>query len=159
MKTLKSGMAIGAIALLGACGPQGEGEVLGAVTGAVIGGLAGSEVGGGSGREIAIASGAVLGALLGAEVGRRLDEHTQMVAARAEQRALDEGHVGQAIVWQNPDNSGGAASGQIIVQRSGADSQGRTCREYSHEVTIAGETETVIGVACLGDDGRWTKTS
>ena len=159
MKTLAKGLAISATALLGGCAPQGEGEVLGTVAGAVIGGLAGSEVGGGSGRDVAIAAGAVLGAFLGGEVGRRLDEHSRLVANGAQRRALDEGQVGQAIDWESPDNSGGAASGQVIVQQNGWDSSGRTCREYTHEVTIAGDTETVVGTACLGDDGRWTNIS
>ena len=159
MNTLVKGMAIGAIALLGACGQQGEGQAVGALAGAVIGGLAGSEVGSGSGREVAIATGAVIGALLGAEVGRRLDEHSRMVADNAQQRALDNGQVGRAIVWESSDNAGGPASGQVIVNRSGQDANGRTCREYTHVVTIAGDTETVVGQACLGDDGRWTKVS
>ena len=156
MKMLAKGIAVVAIPVLGACGPQGEGEAIGTVAGAVIGGLAGSEVGGGSGREIAIAGGAVLGALLGAEIGRRLDDHSRMVAQNAQQRALDDGHVGEAIVWESPNNAGGPATGQVIVSQSGQDTSGRTCREYTHEVTIAGETETVVGVACRGDDGRWT---
>ena len=91
MKTLAKGLAISAIALLGACAPQGEREVIGTVAGAVIGGLAGSEVGSGSGRDVAIAAGAVLGAFLGGEVGRRLDEHARLVANGAQRRALDEG--------------------------------------------------------------------
>lgn len=159
MKTLAKGIAVVAIPVLGACGPQGEGEAIGTVAGAVIGGLAGSEVGSGGGRDIAIASGAVLGALLGGEIGRRLDEHSRMTAQNAQRRALDGGRVGEAIVWESPNNAGGPASGQVIVVQSGQDTSGRTCREYNHEVTIAGETETVVGVACLGDDGRWTKVS
>ena len=111
MKTLAKGLAISATALLGACAPQGEGEAIGTVAGAVIGGLAGSEVGSGSGRDVAIAAGAVLGALVGGEVGRRLDENSRLRAEGAQRRALDEGQVGQAIVWESPDNSGGAARG------------------------------------------------
>lgn len=160
MNTLVKGMAIGAIALLGACGQQGEGQTVGALAGAVIGGLAGSKVGSGSGREVAIATGAVIGAFLGAEVGRRLDEHSRIAADNAEQQALDNGQVGRAIEWENSDNAGGPASGQVIVNRSGRDpNNGQTCREFTHVVMIAGDTETVVGQACLGDDGRWTKVS
>ena len=159
MKVLARGIAVGAILLAAACGPRGENEAIGTLAGAVIGGLAGSEVGSGSGRDVAIATGAVLGAFVGAEIGRRLDDHSRMQASDAQQRALDQGQVGQAIAWENPNNSAGPASGQVIVQRSGQDAGGRTCREYTHEVIIAGVTETVVGMACLGDDGRWTEVS
>ena len=159
MKTMVKCVAVGAVAFLGACGPQGEGEAVGTITGAVIGGLAGSGVGDGSGRDVAIAAGAVIGALIGGEIGRRLDEHSEMIARNTQRRALDEGQIGQAIRWENPDNAGGAASGRVTVDKTGEDRNGRTCREYTHEVTVAGVSETAVGVACLGDDGRWTIVS
>ncbi len=159
MNMLTKGIAVGAIVMVTGCGPQGEGEALGTIAGAVIGGLAGSEIGSGSGRDVAIATGAVLGALVGGEIGRRLDEHSAMVAGNAQNRALNQGRIGQRISWDNPDNASGPASGAVTVVRSGQDQSGRTCREYTHEVTIAGTKETVVGTACLGEDGRWTDVS
>jgi len=158
MKFVLRGAAVGLLALTVGCG-QGEGEAVGVIAGGVIGGLAGSEVGSGSGRDVAIATGAVLGAFVGQEIGRRLDEHSRIKAAGARTQALDQGLVGENIVWENPDNAGGGARGLVVVNRSGRDAAGQTCREYTQEVTIAGDTETLIGTACLGADGRWTDVS
>ena len=159
MNVLARGAAVVTVGLLGACGPQGENEAVGTIAGAVIGGFAGSAVGDGTGRDVAIASGAVLGALIGGHIGRRLDEQSQMMAQDARHRALDQGTAGQGIRWDAPDNSAGPAHGVVMVNRSGQNQAGRTCREYTHEVTIAGETEVVVGTACLGDDGRWTEVA
>lgn len=161
MKSFTKMIAVGAITLvpLTACEPGHENELTGAVLGATLGGLAGAHVGDGSGRAMAIAFGAMTGMLVGATIGQRLDNQSALLAEKAQRQALNNNRVGESITWNNPDNSGGAARGTIILQRDGADQDGRTCREYSHEVTIAGDTETVIGKACLGDDGRWTEIS
>lgn len=156
MKILARTTILGAAAAmtLAACDDGRQQEQAGAVLGGVIGGVIADNAGG---NKEAIVLGAIAGSMIGASIGRQLDEASRRQASTAEDRALNDADVGQQIVWENPGNSNGPAKGVVVVKRQGQDTAGRTCREYSHEVTIAGETEVLIGTACLGDDGRWTR--
>ena len=150
-------IAMATVLMVPACMAGRENETMGALIGGTLGGLIGSEIGQGEGNEVAIAVGAIAGTLIGAQIGRHLDETSRAKAQQAETRAITSGQVGQQIVWENPNNSSGPASGWARVDRDGRDSSGRTCREYTQEVMIGGDTETMVGTACLGDDGRWTQ--
>ena len=63
--------------------------------------------------------------------------------------------VGESISWENPGNAGGAAA----VTRQGADSEGRTCREFQQTVTIGGREEQSYGTAYRDEVGDWKLVS
>jgi hypothetical protein len=58
--------------------------------------------------------------------------------------------VGETIVWNQ-----GNASGSVTPTRDGTSTSGRYCREFQHEVTVAGRKEQAYGVACRQPDGSW----
>ncbi len=58
--------------------------------------------------------------------------------------------VGEKIVW----NSGGA-TGSVTTVRDGDSTSGRYCREFQHQVNIAGKKQQAYGVACRQPDGSW----
>lgn len=58
--------------------------------------------------------------------------------------------VGEQINW----NSGGA-TGSVTTVRDGTSTSGRYCREFQHQVTIAGKSQQAYGIACRQADGSW----
>ncbi len=76
------------------------------------------------------------------EQQQRAHESAQIKAAAAP--------VGEKIIW----NEGGA-TGSVTTIRDGSSSSGRYCREFQHEVTIAGKSERAYGTACRQPDGSW----
>ena len=76
------------------------------------------------------------------EQQQREHEAAQVAATNAE--------VGETIIW----NKAGA-SGAVTVVRDGTSTSGRYCREFQHEVTIGGKTESAYGIACRQPDGAW----
>lgn len=76
------------------------------------------------------------------EQQQREHEAAQVAATNAE--------VGETIIW----NKAGA-SGAVTVVRDGTSTSGRYCREFQHEVTIGGKTESAYGIACQQPDGAW----
>ena len=76
------------------------------------------------------------------EQQQREHEAAQVVATNAE--------VGETIIW----NKSGA-SGAVTVVRDGTSTSGRYCREFQHEVTIGGKTQSAYGIACQQPDGSW----
>jgi hypothetical protein len=54
------------------------------------------------------------------------------------------------IVWND-----GGASGSVTPIRDGHTNDGRTCREFQQEVTVAGGTQQAYGTACRQPDGSW----
>lgn len=150
-------LPVAAMLLLPACEAGRENEAVGSLIGGAIGALLGSEIGGGEEeRRIGVAVGAIIGSQIGGDIGRQLDDAARHRARVAEAEALSSASIGEPIRWEDPDNDYGPAEGTVTVKRQGRNEDGRTCREYTHEVTIAGESETVVGTACLGEDGRWT---
>lgn len=58
--------------------------------------------------------------------------------------------VGEQIIW----NAGGA-TGSVTTVREGSSTSGRYCREFQHQVNIAGKKQQAYGVACRQPDGSW----
>lgn len=72
----------------------------------------------------------------------RYHEQAQIEAAAAP--------LGEEIAWE-----ANGASGSVIALRQGTDSEGHSCREFQHVVSIGGTQETAFGTACLEADGSW----
>ena len=115
-----------------------------------LGALAGSQIGNGSGKLAAVAIGTLAGAALGNEVGRSLDRADRLemsAAARAAQHAP----IGSSIRWENPSSGN---YGSITPRREGRHRRsGAVCREFSNSLTIDGQTDDFVGVACRARDG------
>jgi len=163
MRIAKLGMTLAVVGSLGACaqndgyygrggygggygGSGMDGGTLGTLGGAVVGGLAGSRFGSGTGRLAAVAAGTLLGGYLGNQLGRRLDQPSQERAAYAERQALSQN---SPVSWNS-----GSSYGTVTPIRS-YESDGRYCREYSHQVYIDGRPEQARGTACQQADGSW----
>ena len=139
---------------LGACvtGEYGTKQTAGSLFGAAAGAALGSIVGGGTGQIVATAAGTVLGLFLGSEVGKSLDRADRLHASQAQHTALETQRTGASVVWRSPDSGN---TGRVTPTRTVHTPQGTVCREYRHEVTISGNTETVHGTACRQADGSW----
>ena len=86
---------------------------------------------------------------LGLVIFNELSESQQRAHENALARATSS-HVGERIHW----NQNGR-SGNVVVTREGQTTDGRPCREFLQEVTIAGNQEQAYGTACLQPDGAW----
>jgi surface antigen len=141
-------------ALFTACGP-GNKQGTGTIVGAVAGGAAGAAIGGSNNRIPGMAIGAVAGGIIGNEIGRNLDQRDRELAAAAEYQALEYGHSGTPVPWDNP---GSQHRGQIVPGKPYQ--QGNThCRPYTHTIYISGQPQTVRGTACRNPDGTWATIS
>ncbi|MBM3543976.1 MAG: glycine zipper 2TM domain-containing protein [Alphaproteobacteria bacterium] len=141
-------------ALFTACGP-GNKQGTGTIVGAVAGGAAGAAIGGRDNRIPGMAIGAVAGGIIGNEIGRNLDQRDRELAAAAEYQALEYGHSGTPVPWDNPNSQ---HRGQIVPGKPYQ--QGNThCRPYTHTIYISGQPQTVRGTACRNPDGSWATIS
>jgi surface antigen len=152
---------ITAVVLLGgvlaACAgnPQtgtGPRENTGTLVGSVAGAVIGSQFGGGTGERVAAGvAGALIGGMVGNRIGAAMDDEDKRRAYAAQIQALETGPSGAPVAWRNPD-SGRYGS---IVPGPVYDSQGRSCRQYTHTIYIDGRPQTARGTACRGPDGTW----
>ncbi|MHB1204887.1 MAG: RT0821/Lpp0805 family surface protein [Rhodospirillaceae bacterium] len=72
---------------------------------------------------------------------------------RAHEAAIVEaatGPVDEPVEWND-----GPASGSVTATREGHTKDGRPCREFQQQVTIAGASEQAYGTACQQADGSW----
>ena len=150
-------MAVGVTLLaLAGCDSDGGGQVggvfIGGGSGGVGGGIGvGTGVGTGTGLVLGAGSGGVsygLG-LQGAGSSSALD---RILAEDAARRALEHERSGTTTRWHNPDNGHTGAFTPLDTYRSG---NGLDCRNFQHEITIGGRTETTRGAACRTADGGW----
>ena len=151
-RTLRLAFSATAVCLLlGGC-MQGHGpkQTGGLLVGGGLGALAGSQIGNGSGRLAAVAIGTLAGAALGNEVGRSLDRADQLEMSAAA-KAARHAPIGSPIRWENPSSGN---YGSITPRREGRHRRsGAVCREFSNSLTIDGQTEDFVGVACRARDG------
>jgi surface antigen len=124
---------------------------LGAMLGGVTGGLIGAQIGKGSRRTAATIGGAVLGVIVGGTIGRSMDQLDQACVGQA----LEQAPTGQTIAWTNLD--GGHY--QVTPYRTWQVPDGRYCREYTTEASIAGRRQQLYGTACRQPDGSWERVS
>ena len=155
-RNLLAGLLVAGLATAtSGCGEVGDNEAAGTLLGGIAGAVVGNQFGDGEGRTAATALGAVIGAMVGGNVGKSLDETSRKRAGAATHQALETASIGETITWENPDNSAGPAYGTSKVTRQGADSEGRTCREFQQTVTIGGRQEQSYGTACRDANGDW----
>lgn len=150
--TIRTAAGLALAVTLGGC--MGSNELAGTTIGGIAGGVIGNQFGDGDGKVAATALGAVIGASVGGALGRSLDEQSRAMVDQATHLALTSAGR-EPIVWDNPANSGGPATGQVRVVRDGSSSSGQPCREYVSTVRIAGESQEAYGVACREADGSW----
>lgn len=123
-------------------------EGLGALLGGIIGGVAGAEIANGDHREVAIVAGTLIGVLVGKSIGRAMDQADSYCTGQALEYARDR----QTIEWSNPAAD---ARYQVTPMNYYESRDGRYCREFITEVTIAGQRQRTYGTACRQADGSW----
>jgi surface antigen len=147
------GMSLASCANDPSVGPnQGFGATFGALTGALVG----SSLGSNTGTRVAGAiAGATVGGILGGAIGSSLDEQDRQRAYAAQMQAIQYGEPGAPVSWRSPD------SGRYgtVVPGQAYQTNGTTCREYSHTIYIDGRPQTARGTACRNPDGSWTPVS
>ncbi len=122
----------------------------GAAFGALAGAFAGSSSGASTGDR-----GAGGGGILGSAAGAALDEQDRQRAYAAQMQAIQHGDPGVPVSWR------GADSGRYgtIVPGPAYQSNGTTCREYSHTIYIDRKPQSARGTACRNPDGSWVPVS
>lgn len=128
---------------------ENQKAIIGGVGGAAAGGLIASAF---DANTAGILGGMILGGLIGGAVGDRMDAADRRQADRATHAALESKPSGTTTSWHNPDSGN---SGKVTPVRTYQAQSGNYCREFEHEVTISGETQTAFGKACRQPDGNW----
>lgn len=84
-----------------------------------------------------------------------LAKNDVQLAEAAEREALERGSSGVARRWKN---SATGTSGEVVPSRPYK--RGVTdCRDFTHIITVSGETHRLRGSACRDIQGSWTKAS
>jgi hypothetical protein len=76
------------------------------------------------------------------EEAQRKHERAQVLATSAQ--------VGEKISWHTAD-----ASGYVVTNKIGTNTNSLTCREFQQVIKVGGKTEKAYGRACLQADGAW----
>jgi surface antigen len=84
-----------------------------------------------------------------------LDPRDRPAAGAAHLRALQFGEPGAPVAWRNPENGHHGT----IVPGPAYQSNGQTCREFSHTVYVDNHPQTGRGSSCRNADGTWTPLS
>lgn len=92
------------------------------------------------------------GGLVGGAIGKDLDAGERRRGLEAEYRALEYGQSGQQVEWKG--SAAGRSGSVVAAQPYRVGSQ--DCRQYTHTVTIGGQSQTARGTACRNADGSWT---
>ena len=128
---------------------QDAGTAIGAITGALIG----SNFGGGTSGHVAGAvTGAAVGGVLGNAIGASLDAGDRQRAYAAQMQAIEYGEPGAPVGWRSPESDRHGT----IVPGPPYQSNGLTCREFTHAIYVDGRPQTARGTACRNPDGTWT---
>jgi surface antigen len=84
-----------------------------------------------------------------------LDPRDRPAAGAAHLRALQFGEPGAPVAWRNPETGHHGT----IVPGPAYQSNGQTCREFSHTVYVDNRPQTGRGSSCRNTDGTWTPLS
>jgi surface antigen len=84
-----------------------------------------------------------------------LDPRDRSAAGAAHLRALQFGEPGAPVSWRNPETGHRGT----IVPGPAYQSNGQTCREFSHTVYAGERPQTGRGASCRNPDGTWTPLS
>ncbi|WP_175563706.1 RT0821/Lpp0805 family surface protein [Pseudoxanthobacter soli] len=84
-------------------------------------------------------------------VARALGDTDRKAAAKAEIEALELSKTGAPVTWKNPDTDfyGVVVPGPTYVVNN------QECRDYTHTIYADGQSLTLRGRACRGEDGTW----
>lgn len=104
----------------------------------------------GAGTTADFVAGTLVGSSFGNRLGSGFDDTARAAAATAERRALADNAPAD---WSDPRSG---TSGRVRPLRSFTDAAGRTCREYSQTIKIAGRSHSDTGIACLESAGNWS---
>ena len=141
-------------ALVACSSDSGPKEVGSTLVGAGAGAAIGNAIGGSAGnRALGTITGAALGGMLGNRIGAAMDDEDKRRAYAAQVQALESGPSGAPVAWRNPD-SGRYGS---IVPGPASDSNGMSCRQFTHTIYIDGKPQTERGTACRNPDGTWQR--
>ena len=88
-------------------------------------------------------------------VAAALDPRDRPAAGAAHLRALQFGEPGAPVAWRNPETGHHGT----IVPGPAYQSNGQTCREFSHTVYVDSRPQTGRGSSCRNTDGTWTPLS
>jgi surface antigen len=122
----------------------------GSTTGAPSGGSGATVATVGAGTTADFVAGTLVGSYLGNRLGSRFGDTARQAAATAERRALADNAPAD---WSDPRSG---TSGRVQPLRSFTDAAGRTCREYSQTIKVAGRSHSDSGIACLQSAGNWS---
>jgi surface antigen len=84
-----------------------------------------------------------------------LDPRDSSAAGAAHLRALQFGEPGAPVSWRNPETGHRGT----IVPGPAYQSNGQTCREFSHTIYVDERPHTGRGSSCRNSDGTWTPLS
>jgi surface antigen len=84
-----------------------------------------------------------------------LDPRDRPAAGAAHLRALQFGEPGAPVAWRNPETGHHGT----IVPGPAYQSNGQTCREFSHTVYVDERPQTGRGSSCRNSDGTWQPLS
>jgi surface antigen len=84
-----------------------------------------------------------------------LDPRDRPAAGAAHLRALQFGEPGAPVAWRNPETGHHGT----IVPGPAYQSNGQTCREFSHTVYVENRPQTGRGSSCRNPDGTWSPLS
>jgi surface antigen len=84
-----------------------------------------------------------------------LDPRDRNAAGAAHLRALQFAEPGAPVAWRNPETGHHGT----IVAGPAYQSNGQTCREFSHTVYVDEHPHTGRGSSCRNPDGTWTPLS
>lgn len=142
---------------LAACSTDsGSRQIGGTAAGAVASGATGNAEGSSTGNRIAgITSGAGVSTFIGSRIGAALDDDDKRRAYAAQIQALESGPSGAPVAWRNPD------SGRYgnVVPGPAYQTNGGSCRQYTHTVYIDAKPQIERGTACRNADGTWSTAS
>ncbi len=146
------GLTGGTAAVAQSCSNWSGGAIAGTLGGAALGGFLGSQIGSGTGQLAFTGAGVLVGGLVGNQIGKALTCQDQQQVAQTTQSTLESEPSGTSVAWNNPDSGN---SGTVTPTRTFQTTDGRYCREFQQNVTVAGKTESGHGTACRRDDGSW----
>jgi len=84
-----------------------------------------------------------------------LDPRDRAAAGAAHLRALQFSEPGAPVAWRNPETGHHGT----IVPGPAYQSNGQTCREFSHTAYVDNRPQTGRGSSCRNPDGTWTPLS
>ena len=128
-------------------------EMLATAAGAAVGGILGYQIGGTVlVNSLFATAGTVVGGTGAYLTIRALRGSDRAAYDDTAQKGLASAEDGKILDWKNPETG---HSGIFRPVRSFYTAEGRLCRQYRATVSFSEDVQSGVGVACLGNDGRW----